>query len=248
MPIPVIYLGDSSIGSSKLWEGEIRDSTVILHTLASGECIFREGQLDRDGILFIISGNIDILSGDNKDSVTSMTLIRFPYGKDWEVKALEKTRLLEIIRVLDDDDRLVLEKDRRKHDKLLLRNINKCPTYLEEIKSKKTINRMLLPEGNVPRLCIGTVQSKGPDEVGAHEHPMLDQLFLGLTDCHCTIHAEEQMAVLEEWLILHIPLASRHRVSVLSGDSLHYMWIDFFATIDGEKYMTEAHKMNEQNG
>ena len=179
-----------------------------------------------------------------KAKVGALTLVRFPLGQDWTATATEETSLLEIDRILDEADQRALADDPEKHAILLMRNIAECPTYREEIKSEKTINRMLLQEGFVPRLCMGTVQVQGPDDVGAHEHPMLDQIFLGLAGCRCTVHADGDTAVLEEGQLLHIPLASRHGVSVAEGDLLHYMWIDFFETLEGEAYMAQAHTMD----
>jgi hypothetical protein len=46
-------------------------------------------------------------------------------------------------------------------------------------------------------------------------------------------------------MIVHIPLGSRHSVSVNEGDMLSYIWCDFFFTLKGENYIEEQHKMED---
>lgn len=129
--------------------------------------------------------------------------------------------------------------------KLYLKAITDCSVYTEDIKSSKTVNRMILPEGMVPRFCMGSVETSGPDRVAEHEHPMLDQLFLGLKGCRGHCYAGGDYALLEENMLLHIPLGSRHRVEVREGDRLAYIWFDFFLTLEGQKYMNEQHRMED---
>ena len=49
---------------------------------------------------------------------------------------------------------------------------------------------MILPEEVVPRLCMGSVSSTGPDKVAAHKHPMLEQLFFGLKGNEVLVYAD----------------------------------------------------------
>jgi quercetin dioxygenase-like cupin family protein len=93
---------------------------------------------------------------------------------------------------------------------------------------------------------MGSVETKGPDSVGEHSHPMLDQLFLGLEGCKCTCYADGEEVGLTENMLLHIPLGSRHSVSVEDGDTLSYIWLDFFLTLNGEKYMNEQHHIESK--
>jgi quercetin dioxygenase-like cupin family protein len=131
-------------------------------------------------------------------------------------------------------------------DTLYIKALADCPTYKEDIKSDKTLNRMILPEGLVPRFAMGSVETEGPDEVGEHDHPMLDQIFFGLKGCKCSCFANGEETVLTENMMLHIPLASKHYVSVAEGDKLAYIWMDFFLTLEGEKYMGEQHQVEEE--
>ena len=91
---------------------------------------------------------------------------------------------------------------------------------------------------------MGTVQTKGPDSVGAHKHPMLEQLFLGLAGNNCTVYADDAKVDLPEHAVLHIPLGSSHSVSVEQDETLYYVWMDFFLDKKGEEWL-ETHIVEE---
>lgn len=116
-----------------------------------------------------------------------------------------------------------------------------CESYTEKIKSPNTVSRTVLPANIIPRLALGTVEAPGPDEVGAHQHAMLDQLFLGLTDNDIVVHADGASAQLKEYSLLHIPLSSSHGVTVGEGEKMYYMWMDFFLTREGQEWL-KTHK------
>lgn len=116
-----------------------------------------------------------------------------------------------------------------------------CEPYTEKIKSPNTVSRTVLPENIIPRVALGTVEAPGPDAVGAHEHAMLDQLFLGLTDNDIVVHADGASAVLKEYSLLHIPLGSSHGVTVGENKKMYYMWMDFFLTKEGQEWL-KTHK------
>jgi hypothetical protein len=117
--------------------------------------------------------------------------------------------------------------------------------YKESIKSNKTSSRMLLPENIIPRLCIGSVETTGPDEVGSHSHPMLEQLFFGLNKNDCTVFANGNYSSFKENELLHIPLGSDHGVVVSNGKILNYIWMDFFYSQEDVGYIADNHKMSE---
>lgn len=119
-----------------------------------------------------------------------------------------------------------------------------CQAYTEEIKSPNTISRTILSNEYIPRVAMGTVQTKGPDAVGAHEHPMLEQLFLGLSENNCFVYADEAKASFSEYSLLHIPLGSRHSVSVEENEVMYYVWMDFFMDKEGEEWL-KTHKVND---
>ena len=119
---------------------------------------------------------------------------------------------------------------------------SKCEPYAEAIKSPKTISRTIVPAGTIPRFCMGSVETMGPDTVGAHAHPMLEQLFFGLPANACVVTADGIEAAFGDGMLLHIPLGSRHGVRVEEGKRLHYVWMDFFRNEEDVTYIREQHK------
>jgi mannose-6-phosphate isomerase-like protein (cupin superfamily) len=120
-----------------------------------------------------------------------------------------------------------------------------CKTYREAIKSPKTVNRTIVPENVIPRFCMGSVETDGPDSVGAHKHPMLEQHFFGLKGNDCVVKADNAEAGLGGHTLLHIPLGSEHGVRVDAGKKLHYLWLDYFQDKKGVEWITQMHKKDE---
>jgi quercetin dioxygenase-like cupin family protein len=199
-------------------------------------------------VLLSLSGNAKLDIRGNEHSIHGSFIIKIPYDSKYgvRVEAGQEFNCLIIRKSLDDKDKQVIAKDKENQRVLYLRELSDCPTYTEDIKSKKTVNRMILPEGLVPRFCMGSVETEGPDEVAEHEHPNLDQLFFGLSACNCTCYADNEKAVLTENSLLHIPLGSKHSVMVEDGEKLSYIWFDFFLTLEGQKYMNEQHLLQKE--
>jgi len=118
-----------------------------------------------------------------------------------------------------------------------------CQSYSEAIKSPNTVSRTILSNEYIPRVAMGTVKTMGPDEVAAHEHPMLDQLFLGLSNNNCIVYADEKEVDFPQYSVLHIPLGARHSVSVKKDQIMYYVWMDFFLDKKGEQWLN-THKVN----
>jgi hypothetical protein len=123
---------------------------------------------------------------------------------------------------------------------------SECRQYDENIKSAKTVNRTILSEDIVPRLCIGSVQTSGPDQVDPHVHPMLEQLFFGLSGNDVVVSADSAEARFLGKDLLHIPLGSRHGVKVEAGKELHYIWIDLFHSQEGMDYIRNTHILKDE--
>ncbi len=198
-------------------------------------------------VLLSIKGKATVKTGGKVYIMRDNFIAKIPFNAAYEleVEQGEVFYCLLIRKQLTDRDRIEIGKEPEKHFAIYFKAFSDCPVYTEEIKSPKTLNRMILPERLVPRFCIGTVETTGPDEVGAHSHPMLEQLFLGLPGCRCTVHADDASIVLTENMIIHIPLGSMHSVEVAEGDKLSYVWLDFFKTIEGQDYISEQHKVDE---
>ncbi len=116
-----------------------------------------------------------------------------------------------------------------------------CAPYTEAIKSARTVSRTLVAEDVAPRFSMGSVETAGPDEVGAHEHPMLEQLFWGLPGNRCRVMADGREILFGERTLLRIPSGSRHGVRVDAGNRLRYIWMDFFMRQEDMSYLAEAH-------
>ncbi|WP_297089314.1 hypothetical protein [uncultured Draconibacterium sp.] len=157
-----------------------------------------------------------------------------------KVNPEEELHFIRFSKKLTDED-LELLKTYPNEETVFFTRFEDCEAYTEKIKSPNTVSRTVLPEGVIPRVALGTVEAPGPDEVGAHKHPMLDQLFLGLTNNHVTVHADGASAAFKEYSLLHIPIGSSHWVSVDENKKMHYMWMDFFLTIEGQEWL-KTHK------
>ena len=201
-------------------------------------------------VLLSLNGEANVELENSSFKVGNAHIVKLPYNNSYilYVEKGKEFHFLSFRKSLDQADQDIISQNRGDHSKVYIRAINECSVYTEDIKSSKTLNRMILPEGKVPRFCMGSVKTEGPDEVAEHEHPMLDQLFFGLEGCKCICVADGEETTLIENMMLHIPLGSKHSVTVKEGETLSYIWMDFFLTLEGQKYMNEQHLMErEQN-
>jgi hypothetical protein len=239
---------DGCIIKNSVLSHEIEGVNIEYYSVKGACEIIEPSDPDCCNILLSVNGEALLHSGDEVFEFGSDCIVRIPYNKQYSIK-IDKEKEFHFLRLrkfLNDADRKVILSNQDMHSTIYIKAISDCQVYTEDIKSKKSINRMILPEGLVPRLCMGSVETEGPDWVTEHEHPMLDQLFLGRANCICTCYADGEKEMLTENKILHIPPGSKHSVSVADGDKLSYIWIDFFLTLEGQKYMDEQHRMNDK--
>lgn len=116
-------------------------------------------------------------------------------------------------------------------------------TYKEDCKSEKTTSRFLLKQRILPNIAIGSVETTGPDEVGAHEHPYVEQLFYSFSENSCRLVINGEEICYPANTLYHIPLGSIHGVKAYEGDKIHYVWIDYILDKNGLDYMDEAHQL-----
>ena len=190
-------------------------------------------------VILNLSGEGILVSEGEELKFNSNFIIRPAFNKHYSISVQndKEIHFLRIRKFLSDIDLQYIFNSMETHAKVYMETLASCPVYTEEIKSSKTINRMILPEGLVPRFCMGSVETTGPDLVMEHEHPMLDQLFFGLEIANVPSWPMEVYTTLSENMTLHIPLGSKHSVSVAEGEVLAYIWLDFFLTLEGQKYM-----------
>src|SRR5262249_19325750 len=146
---------------------------------------------EHESVWLILAGSGSFVSRDGSHALAAETIARAPLGWPGELVAGPDRPLhaLRIRRQLTADDRGELERFAENNRAGWVRRFRACPAYGEAIKSAATISRTLLPENIVPRMAAGTVETAGPDEVAAHRHPMLEQLFLGLDGNDITVRA-----------------------------------------------------------
>lgn len=222
---------------------EIPGVAVDLISVAANGTYTEPGVDDVAVVWLVLDGQGTMRTGESEYPVQGETIARAPQGWDWTIQGgdADSIHLLRVRQQLTPDDLEDLKSHPEFQASAHVKQFLECPAYGEAIKSPKTISRTLLPEHYVPRMAMGTVETTGPDEVGAHSHPMLEQLFLGLRGNDITVTADESSANLREHAILHIPLGSHHGAQVAGGKKMHYVWMDFFMTKEGQEWL-QMHK------
>jgi len=230
--------------SEEVLNGEIAD-TEIRHVAYAGPMLktvsLSEGYVN---IFLFIKGN-GTLQADSMSYPIEPETIAIPSAFSsvtLEVNEGDTLHYLQFIKKLSPQDLEDLRTfpDENKYD-IYFTKFSDCEAYTEKIKSPNTVSRTVLPADIIPRVSLGTVETLGPDAVGAHMHPMLDQLFLGLTSNDVTVHADDRSAEFKEYSLLHIPIGSSHWVTVEENKKMYYMWMDFFLTKEGQEWL-KTHK------
>jgi mannose-6-phosphate isomerase-like protein (cupin superfamily) len=236
---------DRGIARKLIMPGEISSIKTFCVDLRGGtanECLPEENKLR---ILLFTSGSGNVKQDGFDFVIDELALFVPDIHREFTIVSSEKSlSYLEIILHLSTEDLLFLGEHADKFPYYV--RYSESRQYDEPIKSGKTVSRIILSEDIVPRLCIGSVQTSGPDEVGAHTHPMLEQLFLGLAGNDVVVMADSAEAKFLENDLLHIPLGSSHGVKVGPGKSLHYIWIDFFHSIQDMDYITNSHILKDK--
>lgn len=228
-----------------LLDGEIAN-LKIEHRAFLGPIKERINLLDRHTtMLLFVSGKGNLYADAVQYSLTSDS-IAVPMEEikevQIEVPAGQALHFLQFTKKLSSQDLEDLKHfPKESKQKFFYTRFEDCEPYTEKIKSPNTISRTVLPANIIPRVSLGTVEAMGPDKVGAHKHPMLEQLFLGLADNDITVHADGVSTPFKQYSLLHIPLGSNHWVDVAENKKMNYMWMDFFLTKEGEVWL-DTHK------
>ena len=228
------------IARKSILPGEINGLATFCMELAGGDVYEFQPEEKKLRILLFTNGAGSISQGDLSIPVQELTLFIPGIHQEFSIDCgKENLSYLEIVMNLTEQDMETLNSQQGVLPYYI--EYAECKKYSESIKSEKTISRMILNEDIVPRLCIGSVETSGPDEVAAHTHPMLDQLFFGLSGNDCMVMADNAESRFLENDLLHIPLGSMHGVSVEAGKHLHYIWIDLFHSEEEMGYMKDTH-------
>ncbi|WP_299122635.1 cupin domain-containing protein [uncultured Winogradskyella sp.] len=253
LEIPIEYLAmdlqsNSQDRTKTVLENEIPGIEVEHITLTG----VAKNHLTEDGhkdIYLFVSGNGKVTANAENFDIVPETILLPNAIKTISIKATENDTLnfLKISTKLTEQDLLDLKEFPAENTQnVYYRKFTDCEAYTEPIKSPNTVSRTILPNKYLPRIAMGTVQTKGPDKVGAHEHGMLEQLFLGLTDNQVIVYADDAQVNFPEHSILHIPLGSSHSVEALDGDEMYYVWMDFFRDKAGEEWLKTHNAVEEE--
>jgi quercetin dioxygenase-like cupin family protein len=246
--VPPIGTAAGRVETREVLPGEIRDVTTHLFSIQGSGRHIESANSDYEVIWLFLKGKGTLRTKGLTYEIEGETIARAPLAWAWQIDVPKGEALygLRVRKLLSADDRLELRKFPQNNAAPHVKKFSECPAYGEAIKSPKTVSRTLLPENYVPRVAMGTVETAGPDTVGAHRHPMLEQLFLGLKDNDITVSADEAEAHLTSFAILHIPLGSNHGARVSDGKKLHYVWMDFFTTKEGQEWLKMHKPMVEE--
>jgi mannose-6-phosphate isomerase-like protein (cupin superfamily) len=236
---------DRGIARILVLPGEIVGVKTYFAELRGGmanKCLPEENE---QRILIFTDGTGNIRQDGHSFAIDELSLFVPDHHREFFISSgKENLSYLEIVLHLAAEDLLWLGEREDKFPYFI--RYAECREYVDDIKSGKTVSRIILPEDIVPRLCIGSVQTSGPDEVEAHTHPMLEQLFFGLLGNDVVVKADSVEARFLEKDLLHIPLGSSHGVRVGTGNDLHYIWIDIFHSLEDIDYIKNNHFLKEE--
>jgi hypothetical protein len=237
--VPPIATAKGQVQTREVLPGEIEGVTTHLISIQGSGQHVEPSNSDCEVIWLFLQGKGTLRTKDMTYEIEGDTIARAPLAWAWQIDVSkgEALHCLRVRRLLSADDRLELQKFPQNNTAPYVKKFSECPAYREAIKSPKTVSRTLLPENYVPRVAMGTVETTGPDTVGAHRHPMLEQLFLGLKDNDIMVSADDAEVQLTSFAILHIPLGSNHGAQVSEGKKLYYVWMDFFITKEGQEWL-----------
>lgn len=233
--------------SKSILENEIKGVHVAHIALTGENAILDYAKAGYKAIYLFISGKGKVVAANTNYEIVPETILLPNVVKSISIKpAINDTlHYLKIVSKLTAQDLLDLKEFPAKNiQSVYYAKFTDCKPYTEPIKSPNTISRTILPNKYIPRLAMGTVQTKGPDKVGAHEHPMLEQLFLGLSKNNCVVYADDAKVDFPQYSLLHIPLGSSHSVSVEKNEVMYYVWMDFFLDKKGEDWL-KTHQVKD---
>lgn len=222
---------DEINNSKEILKGEIENISVFYHKIDKDELFEVESKENTAKVFILADGEIDI----NGKAMKNKGIFAFLPEHKISIKGLLMSSLLEIDIITDT----------KKADKSILPyflNYEDALTYTEACKSEKTISRHLLKQRIIPDLAIGSVEAYGPDEVGAHTHPYVEQLFFSFSENDMELVIDGEAFHMGGNTLVHIPLASEHGVLIKENQCAHYVWIDYITDEEnGLRFLDTAH-------
>jgi len=226
--------------SKSIMEGEIKNVEVEHVAITNKDAIAYSFEDGYRSVYLFIKGTGDVVARNINYEIIPETIFLPNAIESITIKPANDDTLhyLKISCKLSAQDHLdIQELPAENTQNVYCAKFTDCQSYSEAIKSQNTVSRTILSNEYIPRVAMGTVKTKGPDKVAAHEHPMLEQLFLGLSENNCIVCADDDQVDFPEHSILHIPLGSSHSVAVEKDEVLYYVWMDFFLDKKGEEWL-----------
>lgn len=227
--------------SQDLLPGEIPGAGVRHHALPAGTEMQVPQVADRLRVLFLVAGRVSLTDAGGAVTRLDGRACHVPHPDGpLRVAADADAELLEILWVLTPEEFASVASGEGSLP--LTQPYSECEQYRDYFKSEKTISRTIVAPHVLPRFCMGSVESYGPDRIEPHAHPMLDQFFYGFAENDIELLVDGERHGMGGNLLLHVPLGSDHGVEVPDGKRMHYLWIDFFADGRDMDYIVDVHK------
>lgn len=226
--------------SKSILENEIKGIQVEHVAITGEDAVIDSSKEGYKTIYLFVKGTGNVTAANTSYEIVPETILLPNIAKNITIKTAKDDTLhyVKISSKLTAQDQIDLKELPTKNTQnVYYTKFSDCQSYTEPIKSPNTISRTILSNEYIPRIAMGTVQTKGPDKVAAHKHPMLEQLFLGLSKNNCVVYADDATIDFPQYSVLHIPLGSSHSVSVEKDEIMYYVWMDFFLNKEGEEWL-----------
>lgn len=226
--------------SVRLSKGEIAGATVYYHSMLPGDNMELQADTAVLKTVFLLEGAVEITCGAHRIALAERAAYVAEPGKAVKLQSGVDAQFLEIQwRLTTDDTAFLADKEVAFP---LVQIYDECGQYREDFKTGKCISRSIIDHHALPRFCMGSNESYGPDFVSPHTHPLLDQFFFSFADNQVNLLIDDVVQPYGGMALIHIPLGSNHGVDIPRGGKMHYLWIDFIIDPRGVAYLDEVHK------
>ena len=238
----------SAGSASPLLPDEIKGARVLSFKIPRGEsAVFGPDRASPNGaaarIFVLVGGKGQLRAAGRSHALAERAIFAPDPAGDFSILALEESLVLEIQWAVEEGESSFMEAFALRAP--YIQQYSASPLYNETTKSKKTRSRSLLLQRILPRICIGSVETEGPDRVGVHAHPRIEQLFYTFPENEMDLLVDGERHHIGGDILLHIPVGSEHGAEVAPGKKLHYIWIDFVIDDEGLRYLDEAHELHD---
>jgi hypothetical protein len=154
----------------QLLRGEIEGASVLSYRLPQGTTVLFSPRNDCVRIFILIEGEAEFSTAGRAFLFRERTFFVPDPARDLSVRAAGNPHFLELRWDVSEKDAPVMKSFSPRAP--LVQPYAASPLYDDDTKSKKTLSRSIILQHVLPRICIGSVETEGPDRVDAHVHPM----------------------------------------------------------------------------